>query len=356
MRAPRIFTVGPAKVDPKLPLYFAEAMQTGVCAWHHRGEPFKKMLQDTFSLLKARLDVPADYTVVLASSARECWEIIAQSFTKKGSLHLFNGAFGAQWYAAAKGLHQGARELRFAVQGLPSPEACAQTKEAAQTDILCLTQNETAHGTQIPCAMLKTFKAHFNHLLAVDATSSLGGLLLPIAACDICFASVQKCLGLPAGMALMICSPRAISQAEAIGEYAHYNSFLRLLSNVRKYETPYTPNILSIYFLYRSLQHRPPMEHIHQIIENRYQAWCAFFERSAYFNLFAEEETSRSRTVLSVQTARPQAVREALFLKGIWVSKGYGAYEEKMIRLANFPFITQEEMTILQRALADFSG
>jgi phosphoserine aminotransferase len=51
-------------------------------------------------------------------------------------------------------------------------------------------------------------------LIAVDATSSMAGVELDWQSADIWFASVQKCFGLPAGMAVMVCSPRALQYAE----------------------------------------------------------------------------------------------------------------------------------------------
>ena len=113
---------------------------------------------------------------------------------------------------------------------------------------MCVTQNETSNGTQI--RDLSPFRKAFPEaIIAVDVTSSLGGIELDYLQGDVWFASVQKCLGLPAGMGIMICSPKAIQRAEEINDRKYYNSLLFIHENFQKFQTHYTPNVLSIYLI-----------------------------------------------------------------------------------------------------------
>ncbi|MBC8110499.1 MAG: aminotransferase class V-fold PLP-dependent enzyme, partial [Verrucomicrobia bacterium] len=96
------FYPGPAKVYPQVADYLQDAYQSGILSSNHRSEAFMKICQTTLALLHEKLSIPADYAIIFVSSATECWEIIAQSFTEKNSLHAYNGAFGEKWFDYAQ--------------------------------------------------------------------------------------------------------------------------------------------------------------------------------------------------------------------------------------------------------------
>jgi phosphoserine aminotransferase len=126
----------------------------------------------------------------------------------------------------------------------------------SDADVVCLTHNETSNGTHLK--QWNTILAKYpDALIAVDATSSMAGVELDWQSADIWFASVQKCFGLPAGMAVMVCSPRALQYAESIGDRKYYNSLLFMNDNFKKYQTHYTPNVLEIYLLSKILEQIP---------------------------------------------------------------------------------------------------
>lgn len=60
----------------------------------------------------------------------------------------------------------------------------------------------------------------------MDATSTMGGINLPWLEADVWFASVQKCLGIPAGLGVLICSPKALERATQLNKKVHYNDIL----------------------------------------------------------------------------------------------------------------------------------
>ena len=83
----------------------------------------------------------------------------------------------------------------------------------------------------------------------MDATSSMGGINLPWQEADVWFASVQKCIGIPAGLGILICSPKALKRATQLNKKVHYNDVLLMEENRKLFQTHYTPNVLSIYVL-----------------------------------------------------------------------------------------------------------
>jgi phosphoserine aminotransferase len=64
-----------------------------------------------------------------------------------------------------------------------------------KAEVLCITQNETSNGTQVNMETLRQLrKKNPDSLLAIDATSSMGGQALDFSLGDIWFASAQKML------------------------------------------------------------------------------------------------------------------------------------------------------------------
>src|SRR6185437_2637791 len=125
-------------------------------------------------------------------------------------------------------------------------------KVSKDTEVICITQNETSNGTQVLEATIKELKEKFpEQLIAIDATSSMGGIEIDFTVADIWLASVQKCFGMPAGLGLLVCSPKAINRALMFNDNHYYNSLVFMYENMQAWQTPYTPNVLNIYLLNR---------------------------------------------------------------------------------------------------------
>ncbi len=349
------FYPGPSRVHDEIPRYVGEAFQAGVLSINHRSDEFMAMSSRTIGLLKEKLNVPADYTIFYTSSATECWEIIAQSIVRKKSLHVYNGAFGEKWFDYTKRIRPGAEAHPFPLESPPDPIALPID---ADTELICITQNETSNGTQVANNAIRDVQANYpDVLLAIDATSSMAGIELDFSAADIWLASVQKCFGLPAGLGLMVCSPRALNVVQAVAEKDHYNSLTFMTSMMAKWQTPYTPNVLAIYLLMRVLEKRPSIQKIHRKTKRRYEQWMAFLSSMATVKHLVQNRAVHSHTVIPV-TATPDLVatiKSTLKKDGLLVGEGYGALKETTFRIANFPAIKKAEIEILQRALKAFT-
>jgi len=342
------FYPGPSKVHEKVPRYVLDAYQKGILSINHRSPEFEALFQKTTQLLKKKLQIPEEFNIYFTSSATECWEIVAQSLTEKQSFHLYNGAFGEKWHNYSRKLGVTTSHYQFEAQ---------QTLEVNnlnvpdESGIICLTQNETSNGTQVSNEIIHQLgESYPEKLLAVDATSSLGGIKLNITSADIWFASVQKCLGLPAGMAVLICSPQALEKARSLGDKNHYNSLLYIAKNAEKYQTPYTPNVMNIYLLMRTLKKRPKITNIDREIKRRYKQWVDYFGGLDRFKMFIPNDQVRSRTVIAVE-ADPTTVsetKERAKSEGFILGNGYGPLKNTTFRIANFPAIKRTEIRKLQ--------
>lgn len=334
------FYPGPSKVYPQVADYAAQAVREGVVSLNHRSPGFMDVVRETIRLLHDKLAIPADYHIAFVSSATECWEIVAQSLTIATSLHPTTGAFGEKW-----------RDYAHRIKPY---------RDDSEIDTLCIVQNETSNGTQVPMTQLADWRRDFGGLIAVDAVSSLGGIALDWSLADVWFCSSQKCLGLPAGLGVLIYGPDALKRAEQIGERSHYNSLLFIHENIVNYQTQHTPNGLGIYLLMRVMEQVPSIAEVDAITKRRAADWYTFFETEAPDSLWTvliDDQALRSDTVIAVRGTEADitAVKAAAQQAGITLGNGYGNWKNTTFRIANFPAIDNWEIEKLKTFLHHYS-
>jgi len=341
------FYPGPSQVFADIPKYVQDAYRGGVLSMNHRSHACMTLVKQTISELKKKLRVPKSYTVLFLSSATECWEVLAQSLVAESSTHIYNGAFGKKWFSYTHALKPNADSIAF-----------DQEKElpinSYSAEILCITQNETSNGTQVSMPVLKQLrKKNPNAIMLIDATSSMGGQSLDFSVGDVWFASVQKCFGLPAGLAVMICSPQAIARAKELNEKSHYNSLSAQIHFMEKFQTTHTPNVLGIYLLYRVLQDSEPIGIISKRLQQQAAVWYKMLVQAKPFQPLIKNPLVRSQTVVAVAANEKQIkqgksrARKAGFLLG----EGYGELKSSTFRIANFPAIKPSDIKKLMRIL-----
>lgn len=342
------FYPGPSRVQSEVPSYLSEAYESGILGMNHRSQPFMSLLEENDHILKEKLKIPKSYRIYYVSSATECWEIIAQSLTKQlGSLHLYNGAFGKKWHSYTRSLTSSAAKIEYDSQDQLPVADIGNPKDA----VICMTQNETSNGSCIDPSLIADIRTQYpDNLIAVDATSSMAGISLEFNTADIWFASVQKCFGLPSGMALLICSPRTLNICQDIGEKDHYNSLLFMEENMKLWQTTHTPNILSIFLLNRVMSARKIISKVDKKLNKRATQWAEFFEKATNLKFYIENSELRSKTILTLEgdpdfiaTLRKEASEAGLIL-----GTGYGDLKETTIRIANFPALKKKEIKYLR--------
>lgn len=334
------FNPGPSQVYPQVRQYLQDAFDEGWLSAPHRGERFTGLMRQLVQELKTKLNVPQDYTVLLMSSATECWEVLAQSLTPRKSFHLYSGAFGEKWYDYAKALRPATVGYPFSPEEVPDVAALPLPDD--ETDLICITQNETSNATQLRDGfILNLYNRLGPALLAVDATSSLGGLHQKFIKADIWYGSVQKCFGLPAGLSVMLLSPRAVARMRDINERAHYNSLVSQYEKMLNYQTTHTPNVLDIYLLFRTLQDRPAIKAVHQHLQERATKLYDYFEQATQLRPLIQNPETRSTTVIGLQGPAPliEEVKRRALAQGLHLGNGYGNWKSTSLRIANFPAI-----------------
>ncbi|MEZ4902800.1 MAG: aminotransferase class V-fold PLP-dependent enzyme [Spirosomataceae bacterium] len=357
------FYPGPSKIYPQIEGYLKDAYQSGILSMNHRSQGFMDLLRETIRLLHLRLHIPEDYTIYLVSSATEAWEIIAQSLTQQHSAHHYNGAFGKKWFSYASHIVPQTTGSLFSLdQTLPyhlfeldnDPQRAAFNRQRlSEYEVLCLTQSETSNGTQIRMEALAQVRSMTDAIIAIDATSSLGGVVLDWTLGDVWFASVQKCLGLPAGLGIMVCSPRAREKARIVNDILRYNSLLFIHENFEKYQTHYTPNTLGIYLLMRVMQQVASIKRVGGEIVTRAQMWYDFLENESVWQPLVQNPATRSDTVIAVKGEQVAIahLKKAALMAGITLGNGYGEWKTTTFRIANFPAIETHEVMALKKIL-----
>lgn len=344
------FYPGPSRLYSEVETYLAEAFHSGLLSMNHRSQPFMDMLAETMVLMKQKLLIPDSYQIVFTSSATECWEIIAQSLTGSKSYHLYNGAFGQKWFDYANRIHGRSIGSAYNLDEQPN------LPDHESDSLLCLTHTETSNGSVISDSSLVRLREAFKGLIAVDATSSMGGVALPWETADVWYASVQKCFGLPSGLAVMVLSPAAVERTILLNENRHYNSLGFVVDNFKKFQTPYTPNILGIFLMNRLMNSIQSINLIGSELERRSLSICRFLEENGMFPLVRNPEC-RSHTVIAVEDSGEKVAAVKVFAREreIVLGNGYGRWKETSFRIANFPAIPEEEFERLRECLYDFS-
>ncbi|WP_375586531.1 aminotransferase class V-fold PLP-dependent enzyme [Cyclobacterium xiamenense] len=341
------FAPGPSKVYDKLPDYFQDAYRDGILSANHRSAVFMDLYRDTEKRMKEKLEIPADYRLLFTSSATENWEIITQSLVESASFHVFTGSFGKKWFGFARHILPKTGSL---VLDKNEPFAVEDLAVGPEFDVLAITQNETSNATQVSNATLAAIGKKFpDKMLTVDTTSSMGGIYLDFGLADVWFASVQKCFGLPAGLGILILSPKAIEKSKQKGEYGRYNSLNFMLENADNYQTHYTPNVLGIYLLNRVLGDMPGIRVLQEKTESRMRQLEQLVENSSALEYLVTEAGNRSRTVLGVggEEGFIQSIKKAAEAQGMQMGSGYGPLKPTSFRIANFPAITDGEFNKL---------
>lgn len=337
------FSPGPSKVYDRLPSYLQEAFDLGILSANHRSAMFMDLYKEIETLMQEKLGMPQGYKLLFTSSATENWEILSQSLVQSASYHIFSGSFGKKWFEYAKHIIPASKALT--IQADETIDV-ASLSIGESFDLIAITQNETSNATQVSMETIEAIKEKYpEKMIAVDTTSSMAGIALDFRLADVWYASVQKCFGLPAGLGVLILSPRAIAKVQDKGERGRYNSLTFMLENAQNYQTHYTPNVLGIYLLKRVLQDMPEIHLVDQRTKERMGKLEQTVAFASKLSMLVSNPATRSHTVLAIAGREEfiASVKKDAEKQNIQLGSGYGPLKPTSFRIANFPAITDEE-------------
>jgi phosphoserine aminotransferase len=346
------FTPGPAHLYPTTEGHILNAIKENIGSISHRGKQFQVIYEEADLNIRALLGVPNDFKIFFTGSATEIWERIIQNTVENHSTHFVNGSFSKKFHEFSGEL--GNTALKFEVPFGKGFDLNAY-QIPSETELICVTHNETSSGVMMPVSDINTLKAaNPNAIIAVDAVSSVPYPQFDFTKIDTVFFSVQKGMGLPAGLGVWIVNDRCIAKANAIKakgkSIGTYHSLPSLLSNGSKFETPSTPNVFGIYLLAKVTGDmlRKGVDTIRKETELKASKLYAFAQESSLLDIFVENPDHRSQTVVVANTTGASAeLISKLKTFDLVLGSGYGNFKDKQVRIANFPAVAVEDVDLL---------
>jgi phosphoserine aminotransferase len=341
------FTPGPSHPHSGLRSFLDDALADDIVTISHRGAAFSEVYARTDAALRGLMDIPADYHLMFVGSATEAMERVIQGLVANRSHHFIGGSFAEKWFEIAEQLGKKPTATRVE-PGQSFSEADLMVP--ADTELVCVTQNETSTGTAFADeALLALTRLPERPLVAVDVVSSAPLSELPWQGLDAVFFSVQKAFGLPAGLGVLVASPRALAKSAELRarglSLGSYHSLPQLAAAAAKFQTPETPNVLGIYLLSRVAEdfNKQGADRLRR--ENRARAQIIYevIDNHAELEPFVTDPRWRSPTVI-VTTVKNgnHALHQYLKDQGLVLGQGYRPYQEEHLRIANFPAIDRQ--------------
>lgn len=344
------FGPGPSQLTADTVDAIREIAVSGFLSSSHRGQWFKDVCKTAVEGLRCAFAIPDDYHLLFQPSATAAMELLLRNFVSTRSFHFVHGAFSQRFFETAT-------EMRIqALSFVGDPKCAIDWRNASvpeDVDTLCVTHNETSTGLAWPQAELADLRKAFpDRLLVVDATSSWGGTDHDWRVADAWFASVQKCLGMPAGLGVVTLSPKALEVATATEVAVPWNPvgwqrIPQLVDKMSQWQTPETPNMLAIALLARQMER---WDHARVVSQTEEKARF-IYRPTELWQPFVIDPAWRSKTVAHFLSDRADEIRGKAQRAGYQLGSGYGAYKKNGIRLANFPALDLDSFACLYRAL-----
>jgi phosphoserine aminotransferase len=350
------FTPGPSQLYLTVAKHLEKGLIENVYSISHRGKQFEQIFAETTANLKKLLNIPEDYSIFFVSSGTECMERIIENCVEKYSFHFVNGAFSQRFYETAIELKKQPLEQKA---DLGSGFDFENVSIPLKTELICFVHNETSTGVMLNSKKIESFKKLFPEtLIAVDCVSSMPYVDLNYKAVDLVFFSVQKLLGLPAGLGVLIVSPNALKKAESLSKrkinIGTYHNLLSLQKYASKNQTPETPSVMHIYLLEKVLEDmlKIGIKKIRNDTDKKAKLIYDFLDNDPYLSSFVKDEQFRSKTVIVAKMdQKTESLIKFLKERGIVVAGGYGALKDFQIRIANVPANSINNTKLLIKSL-----
>jgi alanine-glyoxylate transaminase/serine-glyoxylate transaminase/serine-pyruvate transaminase len=229
----------------------------------HRSRAFPWLVLPLLEDVARLFDTSQGRVALFPATGTGGWEAALTNALPPGEAVLVpcSGHFADLWSASAANL--GYRVERFGdlTWGAPPPPVRIAERLHADADrrirAVLVVHNETSTGVTADLPAIRRAMDEAGHpaLLMVDGVSSIASLPYHHDAwgVDIALTGSQKGLMLPAGLAILALSPRALEAVEAVGTPRAYFDLRPMLASSVEGYFPYTPSIPMLHGLRESL-------------------------------------------------------------------------------------------------------
>ncbi|MEY2477492.1 MAG: phosphoserine aminotransferase [Actinomycetota bacterium] len=347
------FGSGPSKVRPEA-VAALTASGTSYLGTSHRQAPVRSIVGRIRSGLADLFSLPAGYEVVLGNGGTTAfWDAATFGLIERHSQHLSFGEFSSKFAAAAKAApHLGDPEVIDSAMGthpLPVPRD--------EVDLYALTHNETSTGV----AMTVTRPDGATGIVAVDGTSSAGGLRVDPTQFDAYYFAPQKGFASDGGLWLALFSPAAVERVERITATGRWvPAFFDLgiaIDNSRKDQTYNTPALATLFLMAEQLDWmlaNGGLEGMASRCDRSAEILYGWAEASAYATPFVEKPDERSHVVGTIDlddTVDADAVSKVLRANGVVDTDSYRKLGRNQLRIAMYPAIEPDDVAALTRCI-----
>lgn len=353
------FTLGPSQLYPTVNEHIQQAIDEDILSISHRGKKFIEIYQDLSSNLRTLLNIPSTHHIFFTGNSIETMERIIANTVEEKSFHIMTGEFSQRFYQIALDLNKKPESFSLDIN---TDLDFSQIKIPEGTELICITENETGTGFQIPLDGFKGIKdKNPNVLIAVDIVSSAPFTNIDFSFTDIAFFSVQKGFGLPAGLGVMIVSDDAIKKAYSLSEKSisigsNEFSFITHVENEKNLLAPVpsgTPNVLDIYLLSKVSKdfNTVGITKLREDAEKKAELLYDFFDNEFSYNPLIKNQYRSLTTIVVEVQGKAGTIAELLSKSGFIVSKGYRHFGNDHLRIANFPAHSVENVENLISAI-----
>jgi alanine-glyoxylate transaminase/serine-glyoxylate transaminase/serine-pyruvate transaminase len=218
----------------------------------HRSPAFARIFKPAVEGVRRVLKMDAGEVILLPSTGTGGWEAAISNTLSPGDTVLAArfGMFSHRWIDLCQrhGLNVQIIETPWG-QGAPlqAIEAALKADKAGTIKAVLATHNETATGVKSDIAGIRRAMDAAGHtaMLMVDGVSSIGSMPFQFTGwgVDIAVAGSQKGFMLPAGLAILGASPKAITAMETATLPRTFFDFKDMLTSYARGGFPYTPPV-----------------------------------------------------------------------------------------------------------------
>lgn len=374
---PIYFTVGPSATHKNFEKHMKLSLRLGIPSLSHRSDAFHKLYEKVDTDLKKLWNIPRDYKILFFSSATEIWDRLAQNCIDDNSLHFVCGSFGKKHATTVEAY---GKQARCVNEKFISEEIVRKVFAGKKNkyEYISFVHNESSNGVVTPISSIHLAKRLSpKSLVIVDAVSSAPLPKFDFKKVDGVYFSVQKCLGLPAGLAVLIASPALIEKSIKIKKEksitGYYRSFDTMMKSYEIWETYETPNVLNIFLLSKVLEDMLSVgiSTLRKETKEKSKMIYDFFDKHPSLTPVISDKKYRSETVITIKVERDKNIKvnneknssvtlsppgvvygrslpkyddsqirklkAKLRKEGFVVGSGYGEHKDEQIRIACFP-------------------
>ena len=346
------FGSGPSKVRVEAVAALQQQSATYL-GTSHRQRGVKDVVARLRSGLGELFSLPAGYEVALGiGGATLFWDAMAFGLINDVSRHFVFGEFSSKCAAAVEAAPQlGAPEVVVADPG--THPAFTVSKRA---DVYALTHNETSTGV-----VMEVTRPPGDAVVAVDATSAAGAIVVDPADFDVYYFSPQKVFASDGGLWVALLSPAALERIEHLARSRRFMpeslSLQTAIDNSRQNQTYNTPGLATLFLMAVQLD---------WMLESGGLAWAAarsktssgllyeWAERSEFARPFVDKPDDRSPVVVTIDfidDVNARAVAETLRANGIVDTEPYRKLGRNQLRIATYPAVDPEDVELLTRSI-----